>query len=69
MLLNDVELEDLVQSGVYVFGSLDQNVKTKEDLFDLLVDGSWCFCCFLDADAGIHVQSPENSEHQDHFHS
>lgn len=67
MLLNDVELEDLVQSGVYVFGSLDQNVKTKEELYDILVDGKRSMCSHT-AEANVEHRVGL-SEHQDDFDS
>ena len=33
------ELEELASSGVYVAGFLDRSIETREDLFDLFVDG------------------------------
>jgi hypothetical protein len=39
--LNDSELLDLKNAGVYVAGFVDQEIKDREELYDLLVD---CKC-------------------------
>jgi hypothetical protein len=38
--LHPSELEELKQTGVYIAGFTDSAVRTREDLFDLFVDGT-----------------------------